>query len=129
MLFLLNDRILKIAGGIELLDKAGVPHQLINKSGLGDIILALQNAFVLDPNFHINQPEKAAALAWILNSKSKANAAVFIATTPKVKSPSQIGYRLANTDLTILGAFHSLQEQGRLSSNMINDVIWSKIPG
>ena len=106
-----------------------MPHQLINKSGLGDIILALQNAFVLDPNFHINQPEKAAALAWILNSKSKANAAVFVPTTAKVKSPAQIGYRLANTDLTILGAFNSLQEQGRLSSNMINDVIWSKIPG
>jgi hypothetical protein len=125
---LLNDRILKIAGGIELLDKAGIPHQMVNKAGLSDIILALQNEYVLDSNFHINQPEKAAALVWVLNSKSKANTAVFVPTSTKVKSPSQIGYRLANTDLTILGAFNSLQEQGRLNGNMINDVIWSKIP-
>lgn len=123
----MNDRVLKIAGGIELVNKAGIPHAMVSQSSLADIILVLQNEFLKDPMFQRNNPIMAAALAWILNSKSKANAALFVPNAKKVKLPKQIGYRLANTNLALLGTLNSLQEQGKLTTHVINENVWSKL--
>lgn len=126
LLFLLNDRVLKISGGKDLIEKVGLPANFATKSTLPEAINAMQIAIMEVPDLQRSEPDKAAALAWLINSRCGANAAMFMATTPKIKSPSQIAYKLATTSLTTLGSLLALQQQDRLTSNIINESIWRK---
>ncbi len=127
MLFLLNDKVFKIADGASIMNEAGLPMTFATKSSVSQIIIAIQTAFMECPELITKEPVKAAALCWVLNSKSKANCAMFVPSVQKLKSPSQIAYRLANVNLTLLGTLNAMQEQGRLTPRVINENVWSKI--
>lgn len=127
MLFLLNDRVLAISGGRDLIDKVGIPANFATRCTLPEAVNALQMAIFEYPDLQKTHPDKAAALAWLLNARSGANAAMFIAPQSKIKYPSQIAYKLATTQITILGALNALQQQGRLTNNIINESIWKKV--
>lgn len=127
MFFLLNDRVFLISGGAELVAKAGLPVNFATQAKFPETIIAMQTAFFDNPNFTKDDPIKAAALCWLINSRSKANSAIFIPSSQKMKSPSQVAYRLATTNITTLGSLKALQDDNRLSSKIINESVWSKL--
>ncbi len=127
LLFLLNDRVLSITGGRELIDKVGLPTNFATRCTLAEAVNALQMAIFEFPELQKTHPDRAAALTWLLNARSGANAAMFMAPHTKIKYPSQIAYKLATTQITILGALNALQQQGRLTNNIINESIWKKV--
>lgn len=126
MLFLLNDRVLKTAGGKDLITKVGLPLSFATQCSTAQAVLAMQTAFLEDPNLPVNNPDKAAALAWLLSGRTGANSAMFIYSCAKPKHPHEVAYRLATTSLTILGALNALQEQGKLNTRTINENVWAK---
>jgi hypothetical protein len=127
LLFLLNDGVLTIAGGMDLLERTGLPMALVTQGTQADAIIAMQTAIMECPDLVHRNPEKATALCWLLNAKTQANAALFIPAANKIKSPMQIAYKLGSVDLTTLGALLSLQKQGRLTNNVINQSVWRKV--
>ena len=126
MLFLLNDKVINLIGGAELLQAAGLPLTMATSYNVNRVIIDMQTAFIKEPNLAQDNPNLAAALCWLITVYSGANSAMFIAP-PKARRPADVGYRLANASLTILGTFKALQDQGRLTTRTINDTIWSKM--
>lgn len=127
MLFLLNDCVLMISGGKELLERTGFPMNFVAHASASDAVVAMQSAIYENPNLWNENADKAAALCWLLNAKTQANSAMFLPIAPKIKSPNQVAYKLGKTDLTTLGALLSLQKQGRLTNQIINDSVWKKV--
>jgi hypothetical protein len=123
VLFLFNDRVLTILGGPELVVAAGMPAHVVTKFKLADAVLAAQTAVLSRPDFAAAEPEKTMALAWLIASRSQANAAMFVAP-PKCRQPQGVGFRLATVALTTLGALKALQDQGRLTPGTINSSVW-----
>jgi hypothetical protein len=123
VLFLFNDRILTILGGPELVTSAGMPAHVVTGFKLPDAVLAAQTAIMSNPAFASAEPEKAMALAWLIASRSQANAAMFVAPA-RCKQPQQVGFRLATVSLTTLGALKALQDQGRLNPATVNASVW-----
>jgi hypothetical protein len=123
MLFLFNDRILTLSGNSDVVAKAGIPAASVARFTLIDSILAVQTAIMEIPNLAAEAPEKAAALAWLISSRSDANAILFIAP-PKCKRPQEVGFRLATVSLTTLGSLKAQQDAGRLTSAIINTSVW-----
>jgi hypothetical protein len=123
VLFLFNDRVLTIAGGPELVTGAGMPAHVVTSFKLNDCIIAAQTAIMARPNLAHDDPAKATALAWLIASRSQANAVMFVAP-PKCKSHQQVGFRLAAVALTTLGNLKALQEQGKLSAPIVNASVW-----
>lgn len=126
MLFLLNDRVISIVGGAEVLNAAGLPISFATSCNLNNAIVAMQTAIMENPNLANADTTKAAALCWLINSRSGANAAMFVPAF-KAKRPADVAYRLANVSLTILGSFKAFQEQGKLTTNTINQTVWNKV--
>lgn len=126
MLFLLNDKVLNLIGGPELLSAAGLPLSMATNYNVTRVIIDMQTAVLKEPNLVNDNPNMAAALCWLITVYSGANSAMFIAP-PKAKRASDVGYKLANASLTILGTFKALQDQGRLTTRTINETIWSKM--
>ncbi len=123
MLFLFNDQILMIGGGPDVAIKAGIPTHAVARFTLADTILAIQTAFMEIPNLPTGAPEKAKALAWLLASRSNANAALFL-VPPKCKYPQEVGFRLATVSLVTLGNLKNQQDGGKLSANIVNACVW-----
>jgi hypothetical protein len=76
------------------------------------------------PDLPRTQPDKAAALCWVLASRSQANAALFVPNVASPRKPSDISYRLAQVSITTLGSLHGLQQQGRTSPAVVNASVW-----
>ena len=127
MLFLFNDRVLTITGNADLAINAGIPTSAVARYTLNDSILAIQTAIMEFPNLAAESPEKAAALAWLIASRSKANAILFVAP-PKCKRPQEVGFRLATVSLSTLGSLKGQQDAGRLTSGIINTSVWQSVP-
>lgn len=127
LLFLLNDRIFKFLGGSDILVSSGMPMSFALNCTVADAVTAMQTAFVEQPELQKTDPVKAAALAYLIASKSGANAAMFVPQSSKVKHPHQVAFRLATVGITVLGTLNSLQEQGRLNSHVINEGVWKKM--
>lgn len=123
MLFLFNDRILTLTGNADVAINAGIPASAVAHFKLNDCILAVQTAIMDMPNLVAEAPQKAAALAWLIASRSDANAILFIAP-PKCKRPQEVGFRLATVALTTLGGLKAQQDSGRLTSGIINTSVW-----
>lgn len=123
MLFLMNDRILTISGGPELCTRAGMPAVVVTQFKLGDAIIAAQTAFLEKPDLPRTDPAKATALAWLIASRSDANAALFVPST-RARRYSDVHYRLATVALTTLGSLNALQAQDRLDAGLINASVW-----
>lgn len=123
MLFLFNERILTIAGGPELVTGAGMPANIVTGFSLNDCIIAAQTAIMARPNLALEDTGKATALAWLIASRSQANAAMFVAP-PKCKSHQQVGFRLATVSLSTLGNLKALQDQGKLNAPIVNASVW-----
>jgi len=126
MLFLFNDRVLTITGNADLAINAGIPKAAVARYTLNDSILAVQTAIMEIPNLAAESPQKAAALAWLIASRSNANAILFIAP-PKCKRPQEVGFRLATVSLTTLGSLKGQQDAGRLTSAIINTSVWQSV--
>ena len=126
MLFLFNDRVLTITGNADLAINAGIPTAAVARYTLNDSILAVQTAIMEIPNLAAESPQKAAALAWLIASRSNANAILFIAP-PKCKRPQEVGFRLATVSLTTLGSLKSQQDAGRLTAGIINTSVWQSV--
>lgn len=127
LLFLLNDRVLKLLGGKDLLVQSGIPMAFATNCTLADAVTAMQTAFLATPDLHRNDPLKASALAYLIASHSNANCAMFVPEGPKIKHPHQIAYRLGTVGITVLGTLNSLQDQGRLNAHVINEGVWKKM--
>jgi hypothetical protein len=123
MFFLFNDRVLTIAGGPEVVTRAGLPAHAVTKFTLPEVILATQTAIMSDPALALNKPVEAAALAWLLSSRTQANAALFLGPQ-RCRKPQDVGFRLASVSLTTLGTLKSLQDQGKLTPAMVNASVW-----
>ena len=123
MLFLFNDRIMTLAGGANSTIASGIPTQFVAKFKLHDAILAVQTAIMERPNLAAEAPEKAAALAWLLASRSSVNAVLFIPPA-NCRRPQDVGFRLATVDLTTLVALKFRQDSGKLSPGLINSSVW-----
>ena len=126
MLFLFNDRVLTITGNADLAINAGIPTAAVARYTLNDSILAVQTAIMEIPNLAAESPQKAAALAWLIASRSSANAILFIGP-PKCKRPQDVGFRLATVSLTTLGSLKSQQDAGRLTAGIINTSVWQSV--
>ncbi|OYU78537.1 MAG: hypothetical protein CFE32_01130 [Alphaproteobacteria bacterium PA3] len=126
MLFLFNDRVLMITGNADVVINAGIPAAAVARYTLNDSILAVQTAIMEMPNLAVEAPQKAAALAWLIASRSDANAILFIAP-PKCKRPQEVGFRLATVSLTTLGSLKAQQDAGRLTSGIINTSVWQSV--
>lgn len=126
MLFLFNDRVLMITGNADVVINAGIPAAAVARYTLNDSILAVQTAIMELPNLAVEAPQKAAALAWLIASRSDANAILFIAP-PKCKRPQEVGFRLATVSLTTLGSLKAQQDAGRLTSGIINTSVWQSV--
>lgn len=123
MLFLFNDRVLRLTGNADFVINSGIPATAVARYTLADSILATQTAVMEVPNLAVESPQKAAALAWLIASRSDANAVLFIAP-PKCRKPQEVGFRLATVALTTLGSLMALQESGKLNSAVINNSVW-----
>lgn len=126
MLFLFNDRVLTITGNADVAINAGIPSSAVANYTLNDSILAVQTAIMEMPNLAAESAQKAAALAWLIASRSNANAILFIAP-PKCKRPQEVGFRLATVSLTTLGSLKAQQDAGRLTSGIINTSVWQSV--
>lgn len=126
MLFLFNDRVLTLTGNADAVINAGIPASAVARYTLNDSILAVQTAIMEMPNLATDVPQKAAALAWLIASRSDANAALFIAP-PKCRRPQEVGFRLATVALTTLGSLKGQQDAGRLTSGLINASVWQSV--
>ncbi len=124
MLFLLNDTVLMINGGLALVQRAGLPMDAVRGFRLSDAISAMQTAMIEIPDLVKASPDKAAALCWLLASRSQANAALFVPNSAKPRKPADISYRLAQVSITTLGSLHALQQQGRSSPAVVNAAVW-----
>lgn len=124
MLFLLNDTVLMINGGLALVQRAGLPMDAVRGFRLADAITAMQTAMIEMPDLVKASPDKAAALCWLLASRSQANAALFVPNAAKPRKPTDISYRLAQVSITTLGSLHALQQQGRSSPAVVNASVW-----
>ncbi|KAF0113863.1 MAG: hypothetical protein FD163_2077 [Hyphomonadaceae bacterium] len=127
LLFLLNDRVFKFLGGSDILVSSGMPMSFATTCTIADAVTAMQTAFVESPELQKTDPVKAAALAYLIASKSGANCAMFVPQGAKVKHPHQVAFRLGTVGITVLGTLNSLQEQGRLNSHVINEGVWKKM--
>ncbi|MCA3691757.1 MULTISPECIES: hypothetical protein [Aquidulcibacter] len=123
MLFLFNDRVLMLTGNADAVINAGIPATAVARYTLNDSILAVQTAIMEMPNLASEAPQKAAALAWLIASRSDANAILFIAP-PKCRRPQEVGFRLATVSLTTLGSLKAQQDAGRLTPGIINTSVW-----
>ena len=123
MLFLFNDRVLMLTGNADAVINAGIPATAVARYTLNDSILAVQTAIMEMPNLASEAPKKAAALAWLIASRSDANAILFIAP-PKCRRPQEVGFRLATVSLTTLGSLKAQQDAGRLTPGIINTSVW-----
>ena len=123
MLFLFNDRVLTLTGNADVVINAGIPATAVARYTLNDCILAVQTAIMDMPNLAAEAPQKAAALAWLIASRSDANAILFIAPL-KCKRPQEVGFRLATVSLTTLGSLKAQQDSGRLTTGIINTSVW-----
>jgi hypothetical protein len=123
MLFLLNNRVFNLTGGIALTTAAGMPTSMATKFTLAEAVIAAQTAFLANPDLQVSDPTKAAALAFLIASRSQANAALFV-VPERSKQPSHVNYRLATVGITTLGSLHGLQEQGRSNDDMVNASVW-----
>ena len=123
MLFLFNDRVVTLSGSANAAMATGIPAHFIAKFKLHDAILAVQTAIMERPNLAAEFPEKTAALAWLLASRSNINAVLFIPPA-KCRRPQDVGFRLATIDLTMLVGLKFRQDSGRLSPNVINGAVW-----
>jgi hypothetical protein len=126
MLFLFNDRVLMLTGNADVVINAGIPAAAVARYTLNDSILAVQTAIMEVPNLASEAPKKAAALAWLIASRSDANAILFIAP-PKCRRPQEVGFRLATVSLTTLGSLKAQQDAGRLTSGIINTCVWQSV--
>lgn len=124
MLFLLNDTVFPISGGLELVHRAQLPLEAVRGFRLPEVIVAVQTALLDDPDFPKNEPQRTAALCWLLAARSRANAALFVPSVPRPRKPGDIGYRLAQVGLTTLGSLHALQMQGKTSAAIVNAAVW-----
>jgi hypothetical protein len=124
VLFLLNDTVFAISGGLELVNRARMPLEAVRTMRLPEVVQAVQTALFDDPDFVRNEPEKAAALCWLLAARSQANAALFVSSLQKPRKPADIGYRLAQVAITTLGSLQALQQQGRSSAAVVNACVW-----
>jgi hypothetical protein len=124
LLFLLNDTVLVISGGLALVQRAGLPMEAVRGFKLSDAIAAMQAALVEIPDLARREPDKAGALCWVLASRSQANAALFVPNVATPKKPADISYRLAQVSITTLGSLHSLQQQGRTTPALVNASVW-----
>jgi hypothetical protein len=123
VLFLLNDQVFQISGGLELANKARMPMEMVRGFRLADVVVAMQSAFVENNDLPRTDPVKAAALCWLLASRSQANAALFLPAA-KCRKPSDVSYRLAQVPITVLGSLNAMQQQGRLSASVVNSSVW-----
>lgn len=123
MLFLLNNRIFNLTGGVALTEAAGMPLAMATRFTLPQAIIAAQSAFLATPDLQTSNPTQAAALAFLLASRSQANAALFV-VPQRAKQPSHVNYRLATVAITTLGSLHGLQQQGRSSDDLVNASVW-----
>jgi hypothetical protein len=126
MLFLFNDRIMTLTGGANSTIASGIPTKFIAKFKLHDAILAVQTAIMERPNLAAEAPEKAAALAWLLASRSSVNAVLFIPPA-NCRRPQDVGFRLATVDLTTLVGLKFKQDTGKLSPGLINSSVWQGV--
>ncbi len=126
MLFLFNDRVLTLTGNADVAINAGIPSSAVAHYTLNDSILAVQTAIMDIPNLAAESAQKAAALAWLIASRSSANAILFIAP-PKCKRPQEVGFRLATVSLATLGSLKAQQDAGRLTSAIINTSVWQSV--
>jgi hypothetical protein len=124
VLFLLNDTVFTLTGGMELVTRARMPMDVVRGFRLPDVVDAIQTALLDEPDFIRAQPDKAAALCWLLAARSGANAALFVPSVAKPRKPADIGYRLAQVAITTLGSLQALQQQGRSSAGVVNASVW-----
>jgi hypothetical protein len=126
MFFLLNDRVLTIAGGPEIVTRAGLPAHAVTRFSTPEVILAIQTAIMGNPAFALTNPTEAAALTWLLASRTQANAGLFIGPA-KCRKPQDVGFRLASVSLTTLGTLKSMQDQGKLNPAIVNASVWQSV--
>ncbi|GIU68036.1 hypothetical protein PsB1_2190 [Candidatus Phycosocius spiralis] len=103
-----------------------MPARFVARSKLNNAILAVQTAIMERPNLAGEAPEKAAALAWLLASRSSINAVLFIPPA-HCRRPQDVGYRLATVDLATLAGLKIRQDSGQLTPKVINNAVWQSI--
>lgn len=123
MLFLLNNRIFNLAGGVKLAEAAGMPLKMTTRFSLPEVIIATQSAYIANPDLQVSDPVQAAALAFLIASRSQANAGLFV-VPPRATKASHVNYRLATVGITTLGSLHAMQNQGRSSDDIVNASVW-----
>jgi hypothetical protein len=126
MLFLFNDRVVTLTSGANAAMATGIPSRFIAKFKLHDAILAVQTAVMERPNLAAEFPEKTAALAWLLASRSDINAVIFVPPA-RCSRPQDVVFRLATVDLAMLVGLKHRQETGRLSPTIINNAVWQAL--
>jgi len=121
MLFLLNDVVLKIR-----LDEVRTPVGENALAGLSlDTITQLgAELFAANPTLHRSDPARAAKLALLIHSRyPSVNGALFVARVPGCH-PSQVTSRVADIALDVIGGLHRRQEQGSLSTAIVDETVW-----
>jgi hypothetical protein len=131
MLYLFNDVVFELGDVTELLVDGVIPLTLFELEELttADLTLLVRDAIFHDPDFQRNKPEHARHLAAMLVHRAPEANALLAVRYPDATGPEGVGVGYASAPLTTLSYLWSLQSEGALTANVINDEVWNHVSG
>lgn len=123
MFFLLNDVVLSLE--LQLLTPSMMARRF-SALTLDAVEQLGREIFAGEPRVQHRRPEQARRLAALIVSKAPdVNAALFVAPTRDCQ-PEKVEVRLARLDLELLGRLHLVQQSGRLTPTMADQLVWAR---
>jgi hypothetical protein len=125
VLFLMNDVVLKVSGGVFAPAALARRFKAVPFSSLGRMGCEL---YAEEPLLHLAQPERAKRLAALVMAKApEINAALFIAPGFDCE-PDDVTVRWAHISFEIMAHLYTRQqEEGRLSTLVADRQVWKRL--
>lgn len=125
MLFLFNDVLLDLGDARDRLIASGCPvgYTDLLRMTPPQVMGVVRSTIFSFPQFPREKPDKALALAALVQLKSGANALLCV-SPPQATDPVQLQVRLAEVALPVLGQLATLRKEGTLTPAAIDQVVW-----
>lgn len=126
MLFLFNDVVFKLDDPAEELAAAGCPVSLSAAEHLPAAHLGtlLREAAFARPGLARETPEKARALAAVVQLRTGANA-VLLVCPPNAGGPQDVLLRFADVSMEVIATLSAQQNDDRLNAADVDRCVWS----
>ena len=128
MLFLLNDQLIEVPMDRPLTADPTFPlsAEQFASLTLPDIMSVAKSEYLANVEFPSTNPAMALGIAWMIASKSNANALRLTLTAPEF-DPSGVTAQLAQLSIEVFGDLASKKSLDALTLGYIDATIWSQV--